>query len=659
MTLAAQKETLGFQAEVSQLLHLLAHSLYSNEEVFLRELIANASDAADKLRFESLTDKQLLEEDTDLKIWVYCDKAKRTITLRDNGIGMSRQEVIENLGTIAKSGTKAFLEQMTADKAKDSHLIGQFGVGFYSAFVVADKVTVLTRRAGLNANEGVFWESTGEGQYVIENINRPERGTEIILHLKKDKMEFLEDYRLRDVITKYSDHITLPIVMKIEVEETEAEEPVVDSEEEKESKVEKSDKKESKTKKIIKEEVVNQASALWTLPKNEITDEQYADLYKHISHDFENPLVWTHNRVEGKLEYISLLYIPTRPPFDLMNRDRQQGIKLYVQRVFIMDDAEKLMPGYLRFVKGIIDSNDLPLNVSRELLQNSKVIESIRMASVKRVLEMLEKLSLDDKEKYASFWKNFGAVIKEGPGEDFANKDLIAKLLRFSSTYNDNELQDVSLENYISRMKEGQDKVYYITAETYAAAKNSPHLEIFSKKGIEVLLLSERVDEWLMSHLTDYSGKVLQSVAKGDLDLPGLDDEKEKEEQKKASGEFESMIEQIKKVLGAKVKEVRLTHRLTDSPACLVADQHGMSIHLQRILKDAGQGMGMPGSQPTLELNPEHSLILKLKEESNEALFAEWSHVLFDQAMLAEGGQLEDPASFVKRLNGLLLQLAG
>lgn len=653
MTVAAQKETLGFQAEVTQLLHLLAHSLYSNEEVFLRELIANASDAADKLRFESLTDKQLLEEGDELKIWIDCDKKKRTITLRDNGIGMSRQEVIENLGTIAKSGTKEFLKQMTADKAKDSHLIGQFGVGFYSAFVVADKVTVRTRRAGLNSNEGVLWESTGEGEYLIETIDRPERGTEITLHLKKDKMEFLEDYRLRNVITKYSDHITLPIVMKTEVEEVEPEDPAAQAE------GETAEKKEPKTKKVMKEEVVNQARALWTLPKNEITDEQYADLYKHISHDFENPLVWAHNRVEGKLEYISLLYIPTRAPFDLMNRDRQQGIKLYVQRVFIMDDAEKLMPSYLRFVKGIIDSNDLPLNVSRELLQNSKVIESIRMASVKRVLEMLEKLASDDKEKYAGFWKNFGAVIKEGPGEDFANKELIAKLLRFASTHNESEAQDISLEDYITRMKEGQDKIYYITAETYAAAKNSPHLEIFRKKGIEVLLLSERVDEWLMSHLTEYSGKAFQSVAKGDLDLPGLEDEKEKEEQQKASTEFESVIEQMKKVLGEKVKEVRLTHRLTDSPACLVADQYGMSIHLQRILKDAGQGMGMPGSQPTLELNPEHPLILKLKEESNEALFAEWSNVLFDQAMLAEGGQLEDPASFVKRLNGLLLQLAG
>ena len=645
MTVAAQKQTLGFQAEVTQLLHLLAHSLYSNEEVFLRELIANASDAADKLRFEALTDKKLLEEGNELKIWVDSDKKTHTITIKDNGIGMSRQEVIENLGTIAKSGTKEFLKQMTASKNQQSNLIGQFGVGFYSAFVVADKVTVRTRRAGVNADEGVYWESNGEGEYVIQNINRPERGTEIILHVKKDKADFLENYRLRNIITKYSDHITLPIVMKTEIEEADTETQADDDE-----------KKKPKTKKIIKEEVVNQARALWTLPKNEITNEQYEELYKHVSHDFENPLLWSHNRVEGKLEYTSLLYIPARAPFDLMNRDRQQGIKLYVQRVFIMDDAEQLMPSYLRFVKGIIDSSDLPLNVSRELLQNSKVIESMRMASVKRVLDMLEKLASDDQDKYATFWQAFGAVMKEGPGEDFANKQQIAKLLRFSSTHTDSEIQNVSFEDYIARMKEGQDKIYYITAETFAAAKNSPHLEIFRKKGIEVLLLSERVDEWLMSHLTEYADKPLQSVAKGDLDFAGLEDEQEKQQQQQASSEFASIIKQMQEILKDKVKEVRLTHRLTDSPACLVADQYGMSINLQRMLKDAGQGI--PPSKPTLELNPEHPLVLKLKQQQNEALFSEWTQVLFDQAMLAEGGQLEDPASFVKRLNGLLLQLA-
>ena len=652
MTVITQKETLGFQTEVTQLLHLLAHSLYSNEEVFLRELIANASDAADKLRFESLTDKQLLEDDgSELKIWIDIDKVKQTITLRDNGIGMSRQEVIENLGTIAKSGTKEFLKQMTADKAKASNLIGQFGVGFYSAFVVADKVTVLTRRAGLNHDEGVYWESTGEGEYNIQTINKPLRGTEIILHLKKDKKEFLEDYRLRNIITKYSDHIILPIVMQVEEEvEIEADEKETGKKEEE------GENKKPKTQKILKQEIVNKASALWTLPKSNITEEQYTELYKHISHDFEGPLVWAHNKVEGKLEYISLLYIPSRAPFDLMNRDRKQGIKLYVQRVFIMDDAEQLMPSYLRFVKGIIDSSDLPLNVSRELLQNSKVIESMRTASIKRVLEMLEKLGTEDKEKYASFWKQFGAVMKEGPAEDFANKELIAKLLRFASTHNNNEVQDVSFEDYIGRMKEGQDKIYYITAETFAAAKNSPHLEIFRKKGIEVLLFSERVDEWLVSHLTEFTGKPLQSVAKGDLDFAGLEDEQEKEKQKEATTEFESVIKQMQEVLGEKVKEVKLTHRLTDSPACLVADQYGMSINLQRMLKEAGQGM--PASKPTLELNPEHPLVLKLKQEQNEALFAEWTQVLFDQSLLAEGGQLEDPASFVKRLNGLLLQLA-
>lgn len=638
MATKTQSETLNFQAEVKQLLHLVTHSLYSNKEIFLRELISNSSDAADKLRFEALSDSALYEDDSDLKIRVDFDKKARTITVKDNGIGMSREEIIENLGTIAKSGTRAFLESLTGDQSKDAHLIGQFGVGFYSSFVVADKVTVKSRRAGMKLDQGVLWESSGEGEYTVKNIDKPERGTEVILHLKKDEDEFLDNWRLRSIITKYSDHILLPIIMKQEVFQEEG-------------------KKEDKKKKPeFKDEVVNRAKALWTLSKKEIKDDDYKELYKHISHDFEEPLLWSHNKVEGKLEYISLLYIPTIAPFDLWNREHQHGLKLYVQRVFVMDDAKQLLPLYLRFVRGIVDSNDLPLNVSRELLQNSKVIDNIRSGVTKRVLDMLEELAKDDVEKYKKFWSAFGKVIKEGVGEDFVNKDKIAKLLRFATTHNDTEEQAVSLSEYLERMKKDQDKIYYVTADTFTAAKNSPHLEIFRKKGIEVLLLYDRVDEWLVSNLMEYEGKKLQSVAKGDLDLGKIEDEKIKEEQKKAEGEFANVIKQMKQVLGDKVKEIRVTNRLTDSPACLVAGEFDMSGHLYRIMQAAGQDI--PGAKPILEINPEHLLTKKLKDEQDDKQFAEWTNILFDQALLAEGGKLDDPATFVKRMNTLLLQLA-
>lgn len=636
----SQQETLGFQAQVKQLLHLVTHALYSNKEIFLRELISNASDAADKLRFEALRDTALYEKDPELKIRIDIDKEARTITLSDNGIGMSREEVIENLGTIAKSGTKEFLSQLSGDQAKDAHLIGQFGVGFYSSFVVADKVIVKTRRAGMQADQGVYWESTGEGDYTIQNIQREQRGTEIVLHIRKECDEFLDEYRLRGIISKYSDHILLPIVMKKAIADTAKE-------------------NETPGPTQFEDEVVNRATALWTLPKNQIKEEDYAELYKHISHDFENPLTWSHNRVEGKLEYISLLYLPARAPFDLFNRDKRHGLKLYVHRVFIMDDAEQLLPGYLRFVRGVIDSNDLPLNVSREILQGSQIIDSIRSACVKRVLDMLETLSKDQPEKYTTFWKQFGQVLKEGPYEDFANRDRIAPLLRFASTHTDSEEQTVSLKDYVERMKPDQQKIYYVTADTFKAAHNSPHLEIFRKKGIEVLLLSDRVDEWLVSHLPEFEGKSLQSVAKGDLNL---DDAKvdtgadKKKKSKKENADFESVITQMKTILGDKVKEVRLTDRLTDSPACLVSDENEMSIHLQNMLKAAGQDF--PTSKPIVEINPDHQLIHRMKNETDEARFSEWTHVLFDQAQLAQGTPLEDPATFVKRLNKLLLELA-
>ncbi len=632
MTVEAHKETLGFQTEVKQLLQLMIHSLYSNKEIFLRELISNASDAADKLRFEALSDDALFEGDTDLKIRVSYDKDARTITVRDNGIGMTRQEVIDHIGTIAKSGTAQFFESLTGDQAKDAHLIGQFGVGFYSAFIVADRVTLSTRRAGLGAEHGVRWESAGEGEYSLETIERAERGTEIVLHLREGEDEFLDGFRLRNIIRKYSDHITLPILMPKENV----------GEEEKSGEIE--------------WETVNRASALWARPKSEISDEEYKEFYKHVAHDFEDPLAWTHNRVEGKYEYTSLLYIPARAPFDLWDRERRHGIKLYVRRVFIMDDAEQLMPNYLRFVRGVIDSNDLPLNVSREILQRNKAIDSIRAGSVKKVLGLLEDMAKNEPEKYASFWQEFGRVMKEGPGEDFANREQLARLLRFSSTHTDSETQDVSLAEYVARMKDGQQAIYYITADSFAAARNSPHLEIFRKKGIEVLLLADRVDEWLVSSLTEFDGKPLKSVAQGELDLGELEDEEEKKAHEKTNEQFKDLVAKVKEALGDKVAEVRLTHRLTSSPACLVTGEQDMSANLERILRSAGQHV--PATKPVFELNPEHPLVARLEAEDNEELFKDMAEILFDQALLAEGGQLDDPATFVRRLNELLLSMA-
>ncbi|HSH29568.1 MAG TPA: molecular chaperone HtpG [Thiohalobacter sp.] len=627
MTVAAQKETLEFQTEVRQLLNLMIHSLYSNKEIFLRELISNASDACDKLRFEALGDDALFEGETGLRIRVEYDKEARTVTVSDNGIGMNREEVIDNIGTIARSGTRQFLEALSGDKAKDANLIGQFGVGFYSAFIVADEVTVTTRRAGLGPEHGVRWVSQGEGEFTIENIDRPGRGTEVTLHLREGEDEFLEPFRLRNIIHKYSDHISLPIEMKKEGEgEGEY-------------------------------ETVNSASALWARPKSEISEDEYKEFYKHVAHDFEEPLTWTHNHVEGKQSYTSLLYIPKRAPFDLYERERRRGIKLYVRRVFIMDDAEQLMPQYLRFVRGVVDSDDLPLNVSRELLQHNRMIDTIRGASVKKVLGLLESMAKNEPEQYQAFWQQFGMVMKEGPAEDFANRERIAKLLRFASTHNEGAEQTVALDDYIARMQEGQDKIYYISAENHTAARHSTHLEVFRKKGIEVLLLSDRVDEWLVSHLTEYDGKSLVSIAKGDLDLDALEDEKDQEEIKQAEGEFKDILERMQKVLGEEVKEVRVSHRLTDSPSCLVLEENEMAMHLQRVLKQAGHEV--PVSQPILEINPGHALVTQLKAEQDEAQFGDWTRVLFEQAMLAEGGQLEDPAAFVRRLNGLLLRVVG
>ncbi len=632
MTVEAHKETLGFQAEVQQLLRLVAHSLYSHKEVFLRELISNASDACDKLRFEALTDSALYESEPELKIRVSFDKDARTITVADNGIGMDRQEVIDNIGTIARSGTRQFMQKLSGDQAKDANLIGQFGVGFYSSFIIADKVTLLTRRAGMGPEHGVFWESTGEGEYTLETVEKPTRGTEVILHLREDEAELLNEWQLRSIITKYSDHITLPVLMPVQKFGDDKDAPPT-----------------------IVEERINQAAALWARSKNEISEQEYKDFYKHVGHDFEDPLAWTHHRVEGKLEYASLLFIPARAPFDLWDREQRHGVKLYVQRVFIMDDAERLMPRYLRFVRGVIDSNDLPLNISRELLQGSKVVDSIRAGSVKKVLGLLEDLAGSDAEKYGKFWKEFGRVIKEGPAEDYGNREQIAKLLRFASTHSDNADQTVSLTDYIGRMKDGQDQIYYIVADSFAAAKNSPHLEIFRKKGLEVLLLTDRVDEWLMSHLTEFEGKPFQSVAKGALDLDKIASEAEKEEQKQAEDQFKDLLTRVKEVLGDQINEARISSRLTDSPACLVVDEHALSAHLERLLRDAGQSV--PISKPYLELNPTHSLVQRLKAEADPVRFSDWTHLLFEQAVLAEGGQLEDPASFVKRLNGLLLAM--
>ena len=635
MMQAATKETLGFQAEVKQLLHLMVHSLYSNKEIFLRELISNASDACDKLRFEALADQGLWEQSPDLKIRVSFDKTARTITVSDNGVGMSRDEVVANIGTIAKSGTQEFFRSLTGDQAKDAHLIGQFGVGFYSSFIVADKVTLITRRAGLGAGHGVRWESEGQGDYTLETVTKEGRGTDVILHLREGEDELLSGARLRSILRKYSDHITLPILMQKEEWDKDSNDYVLKDE----------------------DEQVNQASALWARPKSEIQDEQYQEFYKHVGHDFEPPLAWTHAKVEGKQEYTLLLYLPAHAPFDLWDREHRHGVKLYVQRVFIMDDAQQLMPVYLRFVRGVVDSNDLPLNISREILQESKVVEAIRAGSVKRVLSMLEDLAENEKDKYTRFWNEFGRAFKEGIGEDYSNKERIAKLARFASTHADTEEQTVSLADYVSRMKQGQDKIYYITADSFAAAKNSPHLEIFRNKGVEVLLLSDRVDEWVVSNFTEFEGKPLQSVAKGDLDLGELQDESDKKGREKEAGEFKDLTEKIQKTLGEKVKEVRITHRLTGSPACLVSDQWGMSMNLERLLKAAGQKVA--GVKPILEINPHHPIVQGLKYESDETRFGDWSHILFDQALLAEGGQLDDPASFVKRLNELMLALAG
>ena len=632
-TATATKETHGFQAEVKQLLNLMIHSLYSNKEIFLRELISNASDAADKLRFEALTDNALFENDAELKIRVAFDPKARTITITDNGIGMSRDEVIANIGTIAKSGTREFLDSLTGDQAKDANMIGQFGVGFYSSFVVADKVTVVTRRAGLTAEHGVLWESDGGGEYTLETVARSERGTEVTLHLREGEDDLANGNRLRTIVRKYSDHIMLPILMKEE----------------------EWDKDNSVYRTTGKDQTVNQASALWARPKSEITEEQYHEFYKHVAHDFEAPLAYSHNRVEGRKEYTQLLYIPARAPFDLWDREHRRGIKLYVRRVFIMDDAEQLLPVYLRFVRGVIDSADLPLNVSREILQESKDIEAMRAGNVKRVLSMIEDLAENHKEKFATFWKEFGKVIKEGVVEDHGNRERIAKVLRFASTHTDTDAQDVSLADYVSRMKPEQEKIYFVTAETFAAAKNSPHLEVFRKKGVEVLLMCERVDEWVSQHFTEFEGKPMQSVAKGRLELGKLEDEAEKKAQEQQDTESKPLIERIKKALGDTVKDVRVTLRLTDSPACLVADEYDMGANFQRMLKAAGQNA--PMSKPILEINPHHALVQRLKDESDEARFGDLAKILFDQSLLAEGGQLEDPAGFVKRLNQLMLAL--
>lgn len=627
------RETLGFQAEVKQLLQLMIHSLYSNKEIFLRELVSNASDACDKLRFEALNNSALYGDDSDLKIRIAFDKPARTITISDNGIGLSRDEAVEHLGTIAKSGTKEFFSALTGDQAKDAHLIGQFGVGFYSSFIVADKVTVVSRRAGVEASQAVCWESAGEGDYTVEMVEKATRGTDVTLHLREGEDEFLGAWKLKSIIRKYSDHITLPIVMKKEEWNQEKGEQELTEE----------------------DETVNQANALWVRAKTDITDEQYKEFYKHVAHDFEDPLAWTHARVEGKQEYTQLLYIPARAPFDLWDRNARHGIKLYVRRVFIMDDAEQLMPLYMRFVRGVVDSNDLPLNVSREILQQSKDIDGIRSGCTRKVLGMLEDLAESDKEKYAKFWEAFGAVLKEGVGEDFANKQKIAGLIRFASTYNDTPEQNVSLADYISRMKDGQEKIYFVTADTFNAAKNSPHLEIFRKKGIEVLLLSDRVDEWVVSHLTEFDSKPLQSVAKGGLDLGKLEDEAEKQEAEKAADEYKELIEKVKAALGDKVKDVRVTYRLTDSPSCLVSDEHDPSGNLARLMKAAGQPM--PSAKPILEINPQHPAVMRLKYE--ETRFDDWAALLFEQATLAEGGQLDDPAGFVKRINDLMMALSG
>jgi molecular chaperone HtpG len=629
-TAHAGRKTLGFQAEVKQLLQLMIHSLYSNREIFLRELISNASDACDKLRFEALHDSALFEDDPELSIHVDYDAAARTLTVADNGVGMSRDEVITNLGTIAKSGTREFFAQLTGDQQKDAHLIGQFGVGFYSSFIVADRVTVVTRRAGQSPEQGVRWESDGGGEFEIETVAQPRRGTAVTLHLREGQDDLLSGARLRATIRRYSDHIAQPILMK------------------------KEEWKDGKPEKLTEEETVNQASALWARPKSEISDEQYKEFYKHVGHDFDDPLAWTHARVEGRQEYTQLLYLPAQAPFDLWDRNARHGVKLYVRRVFIMDDAEQLLPAYLRFVRGVVDSNDLPLNVSREILQESKDIEAIRGGCTKKVLALLESIAENEKDKYAKFWGEFGRILKEGVGEDVANREKIAGLLRFASTHTDTAEETASLGDYLARMKQGQDKIYYVTADAFNAAKNSPHLEVFRKKGIEVLLLSDRVDEWVVGHLTEFQGKALMSVAKGGLDLGALEDEAERKEGEDEAGDLKTLIDKIKTSLGERVKDVRVTRRLTESPTCLVADERGVSGNLARMLKAAGQRV--PDSKPILEINPKHPVVLRLKAEDKR--FDDWVAVLLDQAILAEGGQLDDPTTFVKRVNQLMLDIS-
>ncbi len=629
MTATAAKENLQFQTEVNQLLQLMIHSLYSNKEIFLRELISNGADACDKLRFEAIGNDSLYENDGYLRIEVEYDEEAHTITLRDNGIGMTREEVVNNIGTIAKSGTKEFLQKMTGDQKKDAHLIGQFGVGFYSAFIVADKVTLTTRRAGDAKDQGARWESDAQSGYTLETVTKDTRGTEIVLHLKDEEKELANGWRLRSIITKYSDHVPLPVKMLGTDDEG---------------------------KPTTEWETVNKANALWRRAKNEIKDEEYQEFYKHVSHDWEDALAWSHNRVEGNLEYTSLLYVPSKAPFDLFEQQQKNGLKLYVQRVFIMDDAEHLMPRYLRFVRGVIDSSDLPLNVSREILQSNKVIDSMKSGSVKKVLGLLETMAKEEPEKYQKFWKEFGRVIKEGPGEDFSNREQIGKLLRFASTHTDKAEQTVSLADYISRMQEGQEKIYFITADSHTAAKNSPHLEVFRKKGIEVLLLSDRVDEWLTGNLHEFDGKPLQSVAKGELDLSKLDSEADKEEQKKAEEASQSLLKHIKEVLNEKVEDVRISHRLVSSPSCIVLNDQDMALYMQHLMKQAGHEM--PNTKPVLEINPTHPLLARMEGETDDERFGEWASVLLDQAILAEGGQLEDPAGFVHRLNKLMLAIA-
>jgi molecular chaperone HtpG len=641
MTTATDKETLGFQTEAKQLLQLMIHSLYSNKEIFLRELISNASDAADKLRFEALSNGSLYENDPELKITITFDKEANTISIADNGIGMSKEDVISHLGTIAKSGTAEFLSKLSGDDKKDSQLIGQFGVGFYSAFIVADRVEVLTRRAGLPASEAVHWESEGEADFSVETIEKADRGTTIILHLREEEKEFADDYRIRSVVKKYSDHISLPVMMEKqnfpapeeEGEETKDEAPAAPE-----------------------FEAINSATALWTRSRSEVTDEEYQEFYKHVSHDYQEPLTWSHNKVEGKLEYTSLLYVPSKAPFDMWNRDIARGLKLYVQRTFIMDDADQFLPTYLRFMKGVVDSNDLSLNVSREILQQDPAVDAMKSALTKRSLDMLAKMAKKDSEQYQTFWDEFGQVLKEGPAEDFANKEKIAKLFRFASTHTNSEVQNQSIEDYISRMKEGQDKIYYVAAENYITGSNSPHLEVFRKKGIEVFVLFDRVDEWLMGHLMDFDGKQFQDVGKGQLDLGKLEDESDKQEKEKLETENKDLIERVKKVLAEKVEEVRVTNRLTDSPACLVVGEGDMGAQMRRILEQAGQAM--PESKPIFEINPQHSLVQKLDGEADEDRFADLVEILFDQSTLAEGGQLDDPATYVHRLNKLLLDLS-